>query len=110
MVKFEIGLVYKRNQRFYLAVSSDKLITRKNGKMVETKPSAQYDVVRSISVEVLSESWGLTLDQFDQTTKEHLSPLETVGKTRPRGTCRKTSSEDEYWRRSRTGRIASPRL
>lgn len=107
---FEIGLVYKKGSQLFIAVASDTLISCKHGKAVKKKPTTKYDVVRSVTVEQISANWGITLDAFDREVGKYLGPPETCAKTRPRGARRSTAGEEDYWRRSRTGRIARPRV
>jgi hypothetical protein len=110
MGQFEIGLIYKKSGRLHIAVDPDTLVSCKNGKASKIKPTSKYEVVRSISVEALTESWGITLDAFDKLVGAYLGPPEGCVKARPRGTRRTTQTEEDYWKRSRTGRIARPRL
>ena len=126
MVDFEIGVVYHKDSRFYIAVDGSTLVSCKGGKVVKKKtvtkkrltckskggkvvkrsPTTPYNVLRSISVESLCERWGITLDQFDAMMADHLSPSTENIKPRPRGTRRCKDADDLYWRRYRTGRIA----
>lgn len=107
---FEIGLVYRKGPQVFIAVDERTLITCKDGREVEVRPTTKYDVVRSMSVEEISDHWGVTLDEFDRLVGKHLGPPAGAVKSRPRGTRRKTEDEDDYWKRTRTGRIARPRL
>ena len=106
---FEVGLVYQKANQLFLAVESGILVGFKNGEKVEVRPTTKYSVVRSISVEALSEHWGIGLDEFDAKIGEYLGPSPDSVKSRPRGQRRSTASEDDFWKRSRTGRIARPR-
>ena len=110
MVKFEIGVVYQKSARYYIAVSENTLVTCRDGSMVEVRPTTKYDVVRTLSVEKLCEHWDIDLFQFDHLMKAFLAPSAESVKTRPRGTRRKKDDDSEYWRRHRTGRIARPKL
>ena len=63
--RFEIGVVYKKNARYCLAVSETTLITfNKGGKLQEVKPYAKYEVVRTISVEELCKLIGVSKGTF----------------------------------------------
>ena len=110
MADFEIGVVYKKNGRFFIAVDPSTLVSCKGGKAVSLRPNTQYSVVRSISVEALCEHWDITLELFDVLMADRLGPPKVMVKTRPRGSRRKKDDDDEYWRRHRTGRIARPKL
>jgi hypothetical protein len=107
---FEIGVVYRKAGKLFLAVSAREVITIKNGRTIKIRPHVPYDAVRSISVEELCEAWGIELDEFDRVTNAYLAPVQTGLKTRPRGERRNTQAEEDLWRRVRTGRIARPRL
>jgi urease accessory protein UreF len=59
MTEFEIGVSYRKDSRYFLAVAANKLITFKQGKLVEVSPYSKYDVVRSISVDELCARWNI---------------------------------------------------
>jgi len=110
MAEFEIGVVYQKDTRYFIAVDDRTLVTCKNGSLMSVRPHTDYHLVRSISVEDLCVHWGVDLDTFDRLMEGQLAPPQTEIKTRPRGSRRKRSDDDEYWRRHRTGRIARPTL
>jgi len=110
MVTFEIGIVYKKDSRLYIAVDSSTLVTVKKGVVTEVRPNTRYKAVRSIPVEGLCEHWGITLDRLDAAMADYFAPPQTAIKTRPRGVKLNKTEDDEYWRRHRTGRIARPKL
>ena len=102
---FEIGVVYRKNSRYYLAVSERTLITFKNGEVQEIRPYARYDVVRSISVEELCGKWSITLDHLDEVTAKYLAPSAEGVKPRPRGSRRQRAADELAWRCLRTIRL-----
>jgi hypothetical protein len=102
---FEIGVVYRKNSRYYLAVSERTLITFKNGEVQEIRPYARYDVVRSISVEELCQKWGISLDHLDGVTAKYLAPSAEGVKPRPRGSRRQRAADELAWRCLRTIRL-----
>jgi hypothetical protein len=102
---FEIGVVYRKNSRYYLAVSERMLITFKSGQLQEIRPYARYDVVRSISVEELCGKWGITLDHLDEVTARYLAPSAEGVKPRPRGSRRQRAADELAWRCLRTIRL-----
>jgi hypothetical protein len=102
---FEIGVVYRKNSRYYLAVSERTLITFKNGEVQEIRPYARYDVVRSISVEELCGKWAITLDHLDEVTAKYLAPSAEGVKPRPRGSRRQRAADELAWRCLRTIRL-----
>lgn len=110
MVSYEIGVVYRRGSRHFIAVDSTTLLSLRGGSVTKIQPSVQHPQVRSISVEKLCESWEIDLDTFDLLLADYMTPPQDAIKTRPRGARRKKGDDDEYWRRHRTGRIARPKL
>ncbi|MCO5165953.1 MAG: hypothetical protein M9894_06250 [Planctomycetes bacterium] len=105
MTLFEIGVVYRKNSRYYLAVSERMLITFKSGQLQEIRPYARYDVVRSISVEELCQKWGISLDHLDEVTARYLAPSAEGVKPRPRGSRRQRAADELAWRCLRTIRL-----
>lgn len=110
MVNYEIGVVYSKGPRLFIAVDARTLVGCSKGKVSEIKPQSQYTVVRSISVEKLCEKWDISLREFDALMSDYMAPPQTAIKTRPRGTRRTKDDDEEYWKRHRTGRIARPQL
>jgi hypothetical protein len=109
MVEFEIGLVYQKGNRLFIAIDPSTLVSFRGGAAAKIRPNTQYGAVRSCSVEKLCEQWEITLDEFDAEMSQYLFPQQTT-KTRPRGQRRTKGKERDYWRRHRTGRIARPKL
>lgn len=111
MPEFEIGVVYRKETRHFIAVSDVLLVSCAKGLVTEVKPYGKsYSAVRSISVEALCDRWDISLDQFDLLMDGYLTPPQTSIKPRPRGERRKKGDDDEYWQRHRTGRISRPKL
>lgn len=104
---FEIGVVYKKNSRYYLAVTPRVLISFKNREVFEVKPYAKYEVVRHISVDDLCRRWGIGVERLDGQTTSYLSPSPEGVKPRPRGRKGSRFQEDQTWRIRRTIRMAS---
>ena len=104
---YEIGVVYKKNSRFYLAVSDRQLISFKDGRALEVRPYLKYEVLRQITVNHLCDRWGIEIDQLDAVTRPYFSPAEEGIKPRPRGTRQTRAMEDHRWRTHRTIRLAS---
>jgi hypothetical protein len=105
---FEVGIVYRKLSRYYLAVSSSTLVTFKDGQTTEIRPYAVYDVVRSISVDELCERWGITLDQLDGMTSKYLPIPQDSVKPAPRGSGRARQNNDLIWKEIRSGRFSRP--
>jgi len=110
VAEFEIGVVYQKANRLFIAIEPSTLISCRGGTMTRVKPVSRYSPVRTISVEVLCERWGIGLDEFDAMMSTELAPPKTATKTRPRGSRRSKDADDDYWRLYRTGRIARPKL
>ena len=110
MSNFEIGVVYHKDLRHFIAVDNKTLVCCEGGEAVETRPITKYDVIRTISVEDLCAHWKITLARFDELMSAYLTPPQDTVKSRPRGNRSKKGEDEEYWRRHRTGRIARPAL
>jgi hypothetical protein len=105
MTLFEIGVVYRKQGRMFLAVSENTLVSFKNGEMQEVRPHARYDAVRSVSCEDLCAQWGITIDRLDEITARFLAPSTEGVKPRPRGSRRERAADDQAWREMRTIRL-----
>ncbi len=103
---FEIGVVYRKNSKLYLAVSERNLITFKNGRPIEVKPYNRYEVVRSISVDELCKRWGITIEHLDKSTASYLAPSPEGIKPRPRGSRRQRVADEFAWKSLRLIKIA----
>ena len=103
---FEIGVVYRKNSRLYLAVSERNLITFRSGRMLEVKPYAKYEVVRSIPVDELCARWGITIEHLDKSTAHYLAPSPEGIKPRPRGSRRQRIADEFAWKSLRLIKVA----
>ncbi|MBL4844505.1 MAG: hypothetical protein JKY65_03170 [Planctomycetes bacterium] len=104
-VSFEIGVVYRKGTRHFLAVTNKILISFKNSEVFEVRPNHRYESVRSISVEELCKRWGIALRGLDKITSSYLSPPIATLKTRPRGSRRRRAADEDAWRQLRTIRV-----
>lgn len=102
---FEIGVVYRKGTRLFLAVTNKILISFKNSEVFEVRPNHRYESVRSISVEELCKRWGIGLKDLDKITSSYLSPPIAQLKTRPRGSRRRRAAAEDAWRQLRTIRV-----
>ena len=71
---FEIGFVYRRKDKYFLAVTENTLLTVQGGEVREYRPSARFEVVRNLSVDRLCRGWGITSADLDQATAKYLTP------------------------------------
>lgn len=75
---FEIGVVYKsKEDRLFLAVDKNLLVTFVHGVVVECTPTVKPSVSRNVNVERLCNTWEITMDQLDVMSKEYFSPVKT---------------------------------
>lgn len=67
-MSFEIGCVYTKEMRYYLAVEADTLISAYDGEAIAVKPRnhESYRYVKSISVQDLCDVWNITMDRLDE--------------------------------------------
>lgn len=103
---FEIGVVYRKNSRLFLAVSDRVLVGFKDGKCSEVRPYVKYEAVRGISVEEFCQQAGITLEDLDKVTAKWLAPSPEGLKTRPRGSRRQKSADEFAWRSLRLIRLS----
>ena len=87
--EFELGVVYERRRRYYLAVDAHTLIGRHKGEWLEVRPYAKYRAVRDMPVGDLCKRWEISSAELDETLRAHFSPAESAEevelRTRPRG-------------------------
>lgn len=110
MTDFEIGVVYEKANRLFIAIKPSTLVSCRGGKAIQVKPVSRYSPVRTISVEELCDRWGISLNEFDNLMSTELAAPKTPDKTRPRGSRRTKNADDAYWQHLRTGRILHSRL
>lgn len=109
MGDFEIGVVYEKNKKYFVAVTQATVVTCKGGKDSKIKPSSTYTAIRSLTVQELCKHWGITLAQLDTMMSKYLSPPQSSLKTRPRGQRKRGKEEEEFWHNHRTGRVVRMR-
>ena len=103
---YEIGVVYKKNSRFYLAVNDRELVSFKNQELIEVRPYIKYDVVRHMTVDDLCKCWEITTQILDRGSKPYFSPSADGIKPRVGGARASRSQEDTSWKVYRTIRMA----
>jgi hypothetical protein len=114
IVSFEIGVVYRsQTERYYLAVDKQSLITIVHDVVIELdEPTNKFSVVRTMSVEKLCHTWGITLDRLDEISAVYFAP--TRSNRAKRRLPDKFSSKETYsqdminilWAKHRTHRVA----
>ena len=107
--QYEIGVVYRKQGRHFLAVAPRTLISfDKDGRKHEVRPTGtRYEAVRTISVEDLCRGWGISLSELDEVTTSYLAPPPETLKTRPRGSRRNRVADEFAWRSLRLIRLAA---
>lgn len=107
----EVGAIYKRGKKLYLAVDSRLLISFVGGTLEERKARGSFEIQRTLSVELLLRAWSITTDELDRVTVLYLRPADyrNVGK-RQRRTARRGDADDEFeiFRSIRTFRFQNP--
>ena len=106
---FEVGVIYKRGAKLFLAIANDRLLTFVHGKAVESRPKVAYIVARATSVDELCSSWGISSLMLDAATMRFLAPSQEGIKTQPRGSRRHKLDEEQLWQNIRTVRLSGSR-
>lgn len=107
MQPFEIGIVYKKYSRYYLAIAPALLITFVDGCAKEVRPhSPNYEAERSITVDDLCKVWHISLDDLDRMTAKFLPAPQDSIKSAPRGSRRAKQLNNELiWKEIRSARL-----
>ena len=105
----EIGCVYRKGSRHYLAVDEAEVIgwaSRSNRLVRLYVGDDQYIKVKAISLDELCDKMHCTLEQLDAFVRPFFAPRLVGRKSlRPRSTPRERKHEIEEWREIRTARI-----
>lgn len=104
---YEVGVVYVKNSKLFLAVDDNRLLTFIRGKSKAVKPyhAETYNIVRHVSVDDLCSAWKVTTATIDKAAAEFLAPSQTGIKPAPRGSRTQRKAEQELWREIRTAKI-----
>lgn len=104
---FEIGVVYRKNSRYFLAITESQLLTFIGGQPKLVTPNTCYDasMTRSLSVEDLCQKWNITFETLDAMTQRYLAPKTEHVRSSPRGSRRGKANADLLWRAARTVRL-----
>lgn len=104
MPSVDVGVVYRRGERFLLAIGRRLLVGGSEGELRTTQPRASDRSVKSVSVKQLCRRWGVGLADFDALTREHMprpEPERRVGRA-PR---RPQAEREHLWSAIRTHRL-----
>ncbi len=106
----EVGGIYRAGVTLLLATSPYTLVGYERGTFFATAPPDDLVAVRDISVAHMILEWGITLQQLDQMTAEHLDLKGCRSSNRQYRTEGKGSAdqEREAFRRLRTHRFHRP--
>lgn len=97
----EVGMVYTRGDRVFLALDDDVLLNGRGGSPRRVSRRASDRVSRGISVDDLCQRWAVTVEQLDAWAREHLR-RPTPKRTRGRGARRRNQID---WRGLRLHRL-----
>lgn len=100
---FEVGAVYSKNSRLYVAVSEYKLITfiKRRCKIVKPYRPIAFHVIRDISVEGLCDRWDISTDSLDRISATLLVPSPDGIKGQAGGRIARKKDTD-FWRALRS--------
>ena len=71
---FEIGEVYEKNGRFFLAVSPTTVVTYIKGEFKEITPYSRYEPYRGFGVQNLARKWGIEVSALDELSTKYFTP------------------------------------
>lgn len=81
---FEVGVVYRKNSRYYLAVRENTLLSLKNGVRSEIQPYNRYEAARGVTVADLCRRWKISAEDLDSCVRDYLAPCAEGIKPDPR--------------------------
>lgn len=81
MAHYEIGMVYRKGETYYLAVGRQLILTGNGGKVRSFECTDRFERAKSVSVAVLCKTWGISTAELDFITRHYLSPLPRDEKT-----------------------------
>ena len=93
----DVGGVYRRGERFLLAVDDDLLLTARAGRLICAHPRPTDVRMRKVSVEALCQSWGVSAEILDRRADE-FRPRIVPKSARGRG---RRGADDRDWKRFR---------
>lgn len=98
--KFEIGMTYAKNGKYFIAVNDETLATYENGRFITKKPYSEHQPCRALPVETLCESWKISTSKLDELSSAFFTPRN----------CRDRSPSERAARRYEAMREAPIRL
>lgn len=69
---YDIGMVYKKKGRYYLAVDSKKLLTFAKGRPIVYRGRKALQKEHSMSVRELCAAWKITVEFLDRVVEQYL--------------------------------------
>ena len=73
---YEIGVVYKKNNKYFISINEETLVTYNKGKFVTRRPVTHYDAIREMAVDTLAKMWKTDVDTIDNMSREYFCPTE----------------------------------
>ena len=78
MAHYEIGMVYRKGENFYLAVGRQRILTGNRGRVKAVDCTDRFERAKSVSVSLLCRAWGISTSELDTITRSYLSPEPTL--------------------------------
>lgn len=75
-MSYIVGLVYRDDERYFLAVDREVLLTAAGGRLVDLRPGRRLTIARDVSVGDLCHRWGVSIAAMDRRVEEFLAPSE----------------------------------
>ncbi len=75
MAHYEIGMVYRKGEKYFLAVGRQLILTGNDGKVRSFECNDRFERAKSVSVALLCRTWGISTAELDHITRSYLAPL-----------------------------------
>lgn len=75
-MSYIVGLVYRDDDRYLLAVDREVLLTAAGGRLVDLRPGRRLTIARDVSVGDLCHHWGVSIAEMDRRVGEFMAPSE----------------------------------
>lgn len=71
----EMGMTYRKNGRYYVAVGPNMMVTWRGGDFVEQEAGRDEEAVRGMSCRALCDAWSCSPSTLDALSDRYIKPL-----------------------------------